>query len=271
MKRSVFYISDGTGITAENLGMSLLTQFDNIKFEQITLPYINTTDKALNALAKVNEAAELKENQVIVFSTLVNPEIRQIIESANALILDFFKAFINPLEKVFGKQSSHIMGRTHGMFDYHNYMLRINAVNFALNNDDGMSTHDYDKADIILVGVSRCGKTPTSLYLAMQYGFYAANYPITEEDLDQAQLPKILRTHKSKLFGLTIDPKRLQQIRTERRPNSRYAQLKQCQTEVRLVETLYKKSSISYINTTTRSVEEIAAEIKNKAGLKRKI
>lgn len=274
MDRTVFYISDGTGITARALGHSLLTQFsDNIQFEEVPLPYINNSEKVHEAIARIDEAYQQNGTKPLVFSTIINPEIRKGLEQSNALILDIFQTFIGPLENELGIQSSHTVGRTHGLQqNYNKYMLRINAVDFALTNDDGVTTKDYDKADCILIGVSRCGKTPTSLYLAMQFGLYVANYPITPDDLGTNHgLMPALKPYREKLFGLTILPERLQQIRQERRPNSDYASLKRCQLEVNEVESMFRSERLPFVNTTTRSVEEIAAEIVSLRGLKRRL
>jgi len=271
MKRKVFFVSDRTGITAEMFGQSLLSQFESEDFEQTTLPFIDNVDKAhevCRILAKAESSSGLKP---IVFDTIVTPEVRQIVQSSGALVLDFFHTFIGPLEKELQQSSNFRVGKTHSLADSEAYDSRIEAVNFALNNDDGITMRHYDQADVILVGVSRCGKTPTSLYMAMQFGIKTANYPFTEDDMDNLQLPNELKKHKDKVFGLTINPNRLHDIRTERRANSRYASLKQCQFEIREVEALYRRLKIANINTTSRSVEELAAKIMASSGIKRKV
>lgn len=268
--RKVYFISDGTGITAESLGQSLLTQFDNIEFDVQTLPFVNTTEKAYNIIKKISEKTQ---EAPIVFSTLVDDNIRKLFQDSPFLCMDLFNSFIAPLEQELKMKSSHTIGKTHGVTlnNYNNYMLRMNAVNYVLSNDDGANIHEYGNADVILIGVSRCGKTPTCLYLAMQFGIYAANYPMTEDELQLNKLPQLLLSFKNKVFGLTIEPLRLSQIRQERRPNSKYADLKQCQYEVKEVEEMYRKEKISYINTTTRSIEEISTEIMSACNLKRRL
>lgn len=266
----VYFVSDGTGITAEGLGQSLLTQFDNILIETHTHPYVNTLDKAHKIIEQIQSKSS---HRAIVFSTLVNEEIRKVFQTANFLCLDLFNAFIPELEKSFGRKSSQTIGKTHGVSlnNYNNYMMRMNAVNYALSSDDGANIQDLSRADVILVGVSRCGKTPTCLYLAMQFGIYAANYPMTEDELNLHKLPDILKPYRLKLFGLSIDPMRLQQIRQERRPNTPYATLRQCQSEVREVEEMFQKEKVPFIDTTIRSIEEIATEIMINCGLKRRL
>jgi [pyruvate, water dikinase]-phosphate phosphotransferase / [pyruvate, water dikinase] kinase len=271
MKRTVFFISDGTGITAETLGDSLLTQFEQIQFDKITIPYIDTPEKARLAVEQINAAATQDGWQPIVFSTLVDPATRTLVQTCRGLFLDFFTTFIGALERELQMPSTHHVGRMHGLVDYKAYMTRMEAVNYTLSHDDGLRSQNYDDADLILVGVSRCGKTPTSLYLALQFGLYAAIYPFTADDMGNLVLPDILKVHRTKLFGLSIDPVRLQLIRQERRPNSQYASLAQCQEEVRKVEQLFQRENIPFLSSTTRSIEEIASSVLSTMGLKRKL
>lgn len=270
-KRTVFFVSDQTGVTAETMGHSLLTQFDALEFRAATLPFIANLDKAEEARRRIDAAAEAEGVRPIVFSTLVKDDVRDVVKRSNGLFLDFFDAFLGPLEAELQVKSSHATGRAHGMADLAAYTARINATNFALANDDGVHTRDYDRADVILVGVSRSGKTPTCLYMALQYGVYAANYPLTEDDLEAGGLPASLVPHKRKLYGLTIRPDRLQQIRTERRPESRYASAQQVAYEVRAAESLFERLGIPYIDTTDCSVEEIGSRILHKTGIERRL
>lgn len=271
MKRTVFFVSDGTAITAETLGHTLLTQFDHVEYRQITMPFIDNIDKASRAVDTIDQAAREDGNRPVVFSTLINLDIKDKVASSNALVLDLFNVFIRPLEVEFSSVSTHTTGRSHGMVDTASYQVRIDAVNFALRHDDGASTQHYEQADIILVGVSRSGKTPTCIYLAMQFGIRAANYPLTVDDLDAMSLPDVLKPYSSHLFGLTIDPERLQQIRKERRPNSVYSSLNQCRREVKDAEALFQMSRIPFVATTSMSIEEIASRILQKTELKRRL
>ena len=239
MKRSVFFISDGTGITAETLGHSLLAQFGSVKFEEFTLPYIDSIERAHQAVLKINQVAAEDGCKPIIIDTLVNKEIRQIITNANGCMFDVFETFVGKLEEELGVQPTNQIGKH--TVNTLSYKTRIDAIHFALDNDDGARTRHYDSADIILIGVSRSGKTPTCIYLAMQFGIRAANYPLTEDDLDDNCLPKSLKEHKNKLFGLMIDAERLTAIRTERKANSRYASPQQCQMELRAVEGIMLK------------------------------
>lgn len=271
MKRTAFFISDGTGITAETLGQSLLAQFENIHFTKLTRPYVDSIEKAQAMVGQINAAAERDGVAPIIFDTIVNREVRAILDSANGFMIDIFSTFLAPLEQELKADSSYSVGKSHSISHSSNYMERIEAVNFALDNDDGARTHYYDKADLILVGVSRCGKTPTCLYMAMQYGIRAANYPLTEDDMERLHLPSALKPYKDKLFGLTIDPDRLTAIRHERKPNSRYASYAQCEFEVREVENLLRREAIPHINSTHFSVEEISAKILVEKGVERRL
>ncbi len=268
-KRTVYYLSDRTGITAETLGHSLLTQFDGIDWNKISVPFLDTPAKAEELVERINTAAERDGHRPMVFSTLIDPDIRRMIEQSNCLIYDFFSTFIGSMEAELQQPSAHVIGRSHGLQNNSSYFNRIAAINYTLNNDDGVTAKNFAEADIILIGVSRSGKTPTCLYLALQYGISAANYPLTEEDMDVMRLPKILQPYKDKLFGLTLSAGQLHHIRQERRPNSRYAALAQCQQEIQWQESLYRLVNIPNIDTTNISIEEISTTILNRSGLKR--
>ncbi|MFC1603229.1 pyruvate, water dikinase regulatory protein [Pseudomonadota bacterium] len=270
MKRKAFYISDGTGITIEALAKSLLTQFDGVSFDREIVPYVDTVDKVRSVVERINAAADSEGEPPIVFSSMVDVASRNVLEASKGVVLDFFGTFIGPLEKVLGVKSSHTIGGVHTMGSGEGYGRWIDAVNFALQYDDGQRMQKLDTADLILTGVSRSGKTPTSLYLAMQFGIRAANYPLTEEDFEYDGLPELLKPHKKILFGLTISPQRLNSIRQERKPNSRYSSLAQCRTEIATAERLFQREKIPYLNTTAKSVEELASGILIQTGLKRR-
>jgi len=270
-RRTVFFVSDQTGVTAETMGHSLLTQFEGLDFRQVTLPFVATVDKAEEAVRRINSTAKEDGLRPIVFSTLVKEDLRHLVKASNGLFLDFFDAFLGPLEQELKVKSSRAQGRAHGMSDIGAYTLRINATNFALANDDGAITRDYDRADLVLVGVSRSGKTPTCLYMALQYGIFAANFPFADEEFESGALPASLVKCQRKLYGLTIAPERLQQIRNERRPNTKYSSPSQVEYEVRTAESIFRRYDIPCINTTECSIEEIASRILDKTGLERRL
>ncbi|MFT6407685.1 MAG: regulator of PEP synthase PpsR (kinase-PPPase family) [Arenicella sp.] len=276
MKRKVFFLSDSTGITAENLGRSLLAQFPNIQFESVTKPFIDTQEKAQHIANEINQAAQTSAARPIVIDTILNTEASDLLRSADCFYIDIFSTFLSPLEEELGVRSSHTVGhpaifKEDSRVADENYMQRIDAVHFALANDDGMHLHRYADADIILIGVSRTGKTPSSVYLGMQYGIKAANYPLIPDDLELNKIPNALKDHTKKLFGLTIRPARLAEIRNERKPNSHYAALRTCVDEIRQAEALYRQYRIPYIDTTLLSIEEIAARMLQRAGIERRV
>ncbi len=270
-ERTVFFLSDQTGVTAETLGHSLITQFAGQNFRQITLPFIDTEDKAKEAVRTINAAGKAGALRPIVFSTLVQDNFRSLLREANGLHLDIFDVFLEPLAKELKEQPSFETGRAHGVIDIDAYMRRIEATNFALANDDGGISRDYDMADIILIGVSRTGKTPTCLYLALQYGVYAANFPLTDEEFESGKLPDFLVQQKDKLFGLSIAPDRLRQIRKERRPMGNYSSVQQVRFELRETEKLFRRYGIPHVDTTKFSIEEISSRILDSTGVERRV
>ena len=269
-RRTVFFISDRTGITAEMLGNSLLSQFEEFSFERQTIPFVDTAEKIDAAIRQVNETAALEGKPPIVFSSIVDETMSAAVRrDANALTLDLFQIFIAPLETELNAKSSHAAGRSHAIANNQEYFARMEAINFTQAHDDGAATRGLAKAQVILVGVSRCGKTPTSLYLALQFGIRTANFPLTPDDFADRKLPGSLLPHRDRLFGLTIDPERLQKIREERRPGSKYAALDNCRYEVRECEHLMERERIPMLDTTAKSIEEIATTIVHRAKLKR--
>ena len=259
--RTVFFISDGTGITAETFGNAILAQFDFAP-RRVRLPFVDTPDKAHQAVRQVNHTGELEGKRPIVFTTLVDREVLGIIQGGcKAMMLDMFGTFVAPIEQEVGITSHHRVGRFSDVSKSQAYHDRIEAINFSLAHDDGQSNRDLEGADVILIGVSRSGKTPTSLYLAMQHGLKAANYPLIPEDFERRQLPPALVPHKKKIFGLTIAPERLSEIRSERRPGSRYASIENCRMEISEAEAMMRRSGIRWLSSITKSIEEIATTI----------
>ena len=269
-QRTVFFVSDGTGITAEMLGHSLLTQFEGIRFTQVVLPFVDTVEKATDCARQIETAKAQSEARPIVFCTLVDDAVRRVLRQTDALVLDFFESFLGPLEGEFSTPSSHAVGRSHGAASGQEYQERIEAVNFALAHDDGLGDRDLAQADVVLVGVSRSGKTPTCLYLALQFGVKAANCPLTPDDFERGVLPKPIEPLVSRLHGLTIAPERLSEIRNERRPGSRYASLENCRYEIEQAEKLMRHYGIRWLDSTTRSIEEIATKIMQDAKVERR-
>ena len=261
-ERTVFFVSDGTGITAETFGNSILAQFPT-RPRHVRRPFIDSVAKALVVVEEINHVAAAEGKRPIVFITLVDDSVRRIVTGpgCRALVLDMFATFVEPLELELGVKSNHRIGRFSDTAQSPEYGSRIEAINFSLAHDDGQSARNLDAADVILVGVSRSGKTPTSLYLAMQHGIKAANYPLIPEDFDRDALPATLVPFKAKCFGLTIDPERLAQVRHERRPGSSYASLSNCRREVTAAESLMRREGIAWLSSTHKSIEELSTTI----------
>ena len=260
--RTVFFVSDATAITAETLANSVLAQFHGLQYVRWRMPFINTIEKAKEAAMKINEVGKETGNRPIVFSTLVAGSLASTFnEYCNAFVIELFRSFVGPLERELGVPSDHSVGKSHEIGDQERYNKRIEAINYTLSHDDGQTNEGLKEAEVILVGVSRSGKTPTSLYLAMQYGIKAANYPLIPEDFDRGELPPALDNCRDRLFGLSIAPERLSQIRSERRPNSRYASLENCRYEVHEAQKMMENEGIKWLSSTSKSIEEISATI----------
>jgi regulator of PEP synthase PpsR (kinase-PPPase family) len=260
-ERSVFFVSDGTGITAETYGRSVLTQFEQVQFREVRIPFVVDAEKAREAVRRIDEAAARDGQRPIIFTTLVQPEAVRTLHGSKGLVLDLMASFVAPIERELGVKSTQTIGGFHDMSDVDAYSSRMDAINFTLAHDDGQSSDGLKDADVILIGVSRSGKTPTTLYLAMHFGLKAANYPLIPEDFERERLPEALPPFREKLFGLTILPERLAEIRNERMPNSKYASLANCRYEVQAAEKMMKRESVRWLSSTTKSIEEIAATI----------
>ncbi len=268
MRRTIFYVSDGTGITAETIGHSLLTQFDAVSLDTYRIPFVDAEDKARAAALRIKTIYAQSGARPIVVNTIMDKRLSDVVAESGALMVDVFAPFIGPLEAELGSPRASRVGKAHGLTDFSEYEARINATNYALTHDDGMDVN-YTGADVILVGVSRVGKTPTCLYMALHYGVKAANYPLTEDDLERLELPARLEPHRSRLYGLSIDPQRLAQVREARRPGSRYAELRQCRWELDQADKLFRREGIAVQNTTHTSIEEIASKILSQLGIEK--
>jgi len=269
MKRAVFFVSDSTGITVEALGFSLLSQFEEIEFDIVRRPFIADEEEAREVAAQIRESKNTTGIRPLVFTTLIDQRLAEIIHLSDAFCISYFDTFLSPLAEELGAKSSRTVGRMHGSTNSDGYKRRIDAINYTMAHDDGVTSHNLDEADVVLVGVSRCGKTPTSLYLAMQFGLKVANFPLIPEDFERGELPSALRLNRDKLFGLTIEPERLAQIRAERRPNSNYASLANCRHEVAKAEQMMRREGIRWLDSSRKSIEEIAATVLQELQLQR--
>lgn len=256
----VFFLSDSTGISAETMGNALLLQFPGLHFERHTIPFITTVEEARRVVG-ILDAAARGPVPPLAFSTTAVPEIQDVLHTSACPLIDFFQLHMARVESILGMKGHRVAARLHGVGDIQRYNARMAAVEYAIEHDDGQSLRALDKADVILIAPSRCGKTPTTMYLALQHGIFVANYPLVPEDLDTSDLPRPVRNLRNKCFGITTMPARLSSVRNERRPNSQYASLEQCSLEIRRAEAMYRAHDIPIINSAAKSVEEMSTVI----------
>ncbi len=270
-KRHIYYVSDSTGITVEGIGRSVLAQFSDIEFIQKTVSFVDSKDKVDALIEEINMIEPAYGNRPIIFFTFSPDSFEADITKCNALTMNCLETFIKPLSKEINQEPIHNQPNRKLLGDKRlaSYQRRIDALNYTMNNDDGISTRNFEQAELILVGVSRSGKTPTSLYLALHYGIFTANYPLVDEDFANDSLPLPLKAHLSKLYGLLISPQRLTEIRSQRRPGSRYAEFKKCQDEINATRRIFDSSGIHYLDVTSRSVEELSSKILQEAKIQR--
>jgi regulator of PEP synthase PpsR (kinase-PPPase family) len=258
--RAVFFVSDSTGVTAETLGNALLANFPGLTFDRHTIPFVDTPEGARSVVRDIDAAADQGRNP-LVFTTVKSPGVQVELTRARAVHIDLLGGHLTELENALGTTASEQLGQYHGVGDVQRYFARMRAVEYAIEHDDGQSSRALDLADVIIIGPSRCGKTPTTMYLALQYGLLVANYPLTDDDFPTEDLPRTVSRFASRCFGLTTTPLRLSQVRHERRPHSPYASLAQCTLEVRRAEDLYRRAHLPFVNSSTKSVEEMSAVI----------
>jgi regulator of PEP synthase PpsR (kinase-PPPase family) len=256
----VFFVSDGTGITAETMGNALLAQFPGLTFDRTLIPFISSVDEARDVVARIDAAMD-GPVPPLVFSTAVVDEVREELHRTQAPIIDFFGIHMSHVEAQLGRRALREVRRLHGVGDAQRYNARMAAVEFAIEHDDGLTSRHMDRADVILLAPSRCGKTPTSMYLALQHGLFVANYPLVDEDLQTTDLPRPVRDFRERCFGLTTTVARLSRVRQERRPDSRYASEEQCRYELQRANAMYKAHSLPTVDTSAASVEEIATVV----------
>jgi regulator of PEP synthase PpsR (kinase-PPPase family) len=256
----VFFLSDSTGISAETMGNAILLQFPGLHFERRLIPFITTPEEAREVVREL-DAAMAGPVRPLAFATAAGDEIRQVLHTSTCPIIDFFGMHLRRVEELLGLPGARIASRLHGVGDVQRYNARMQAIEYAIEHDDGQSLRALDRADVVLIAPSRCGKTPTTMYLALQHGLFVANYPLLDEDLLDAELPRPLRSLRERCFGIVTTPARLSQVRQERRPGSRYASLEQCTSELRRAAAMYTAHRIPTVDSSTKSVEEMSAVI----------
>lgn len=258
--RVAYFVSDSTGITAETLGSALLANFPTVGFERHTVPFVDSVEDARRVVREIDEAAA-GGGAPILFTTVKATAVHEVLQRSRAVTIDLLRGHLAELERALGTTASELAGQYHGQGDATRYHARMRAVEYAIEHDDGQSLRALDIAEVVIIAPSRCGKTPTTMYLALQYGLLVANYPLTDDDIPAEGLPAPIAPYTRRCFGLTTTPVRLSQVRHERRPGSRYASLEQCTLELRRAEDLYRRNGIPYLNSATRSVEEMSAVI----------
>ncbi|UZJ26248.1 pyruvate, phosphate dikinase/phosphoenolpyruvate synthase regulator [Rhodococcus antarcticus] len=256
----VFFLSDSTGISAETMGNALLIQFPDVSFERTLIPFISTVEQAREVVAQLDEAMEGPVTP-LVFTTAAVDEVREELLRTRAPIIDFFGMHMGMVEAQLGQRGLREARRLHGVGDVRRYNSRMAAIEFAIEHDDGLGTRGLDRADVVLLAPSRCGKTPTAMYLALQHGLFVANYPLVDEDLETTDLPRPVQDLAGRCFGLTTTASRLSRVRQERRPDSRYASEDQCRWELRQAGEMYSTHHLPTVDTSAASVEEIAAVV----------
>ncbi|HEU4332332.1 MAG TPA: pyruvate, phosphate dikinase/phosphoenolpyruvate synthase regulator [Lapillicoccus sp.] len=256
----VFFLSDSTGISAETMGNALLIQFPQLRFERRLIPFISTPEEARRVVDVLDRAADGPVSP-IAFTTAATDEIREVLHTTRCPMIDFFELHISRVESILGTPAARVAAQLHGVGDVQRYNARMAAIEYSIEHDDGQSLRAMDKAEVVLIAPSRCGKTPTTMYLALQHGLFVANYPLVDEDLETTELPRPIRHLKDRVIGLVATPARLSEVRQQRRPNSRYASLEQCTYELRRAEAMYAANRLPVINSTTRSVEEMSTLI----------
>ncbi len=257
----VFFLSDSTGISAETMGNALLIQFPELHFERTVIPFISSVEEARRVVRELDATLAASARTPLVFTTAASDAVRLELRTTKCPVIDFFDLHMQRVEAILDTRGVRLAARLHGVGDVQRYNSRMQAIEYTIEHDDGQSVRGLDKADVVLVAPSRCGKTPTAMYLALQHGLFVANYPIVEEDLDTNELPRPVRDLRERCFGLMTTPARLSAVRQERRPGSQYASVEQCTFELRRTEAMFAMHQVPVVDSSTKSVEEIATMI----------
>ncbi len=261
--KDVYYISDSTAILAEDLGRALLCQFPGISFNEEKIPFVRSPEQAQAALQKILERSGGRFP--LLFCTIIDRNIREIFDSPEVEYFDILNGFLGQLEHSLEATPLREPGFSRRGKDI---AKRVEAIHYTLEHDDGTRTREYHQADIILVGVSRSGKTPVSVYLATHFGLKAANFPLTSEQLDNYVLPVDIIRNRQRALGLTSSPKHLHKIREKRYKGSSYASLSTCSRELQQARQLFSQHQIRVLETEGKSIEELAVQAIQLTGIK---
>jgi len=256
--KDVYYISDSTGILATNLGQALICQFPEVNFSGEKFPFIRTVEDAKKTLAYI--LSRSGGRRPLIFSTIINSDVRKIFDSPEVEFFDAFGHFLDRLETCLETPALREPGFARHLDNVH-MAKRVEAIYFCLEHDDGRKVDEFDEADIILLGVSRAGKTPISVYLSTQMGLKSANFPLTSEYLTRYRIPDGIMQNRAKAVGLTTSAQLLNSVREKRYPGSNYAKLSTCIEEIHQAQRIFQKNKIPIISTAGKSIEEAATQV----------
>jgi [pyruvate, water dikinase]-phosphate phosphotransferase / [pyruvate, water dikinase] kinase len=265
--RDVYYLSGSTGILAKDLGKALLCQFPDVPFREELIPFIQTEKEAEKAIERIRSRSTGQVPMVI--STLLGRKLNGILNHPDVEFLNIFDQFLRKIEDILEEKAVWKAGASRHPSE-RTMIKRVEAIHYCIDHDDGSGTKDYDEAEVILLGVSRSGKTPVSVYLATQMGIKTANYPLVLDDSPSFRLPPYITRNKKRLIGLSITPQLLHQYREQRYANSSYASLSTCRSEINEVNTLYLNHDIPIVTSDGKSIEEIAIHVTQLLNLKKK-
>ena len=265
--KDVYYVSGSTAILAEDMGKALLAQFHGIRFREEKIPFIHTPDDAKKALAHILRQSD--GTQPLLFCTIMDQATRDVFNCPQVQFFDIFLNTLEALEKALESKALREPGYSRH-FTISKMDKRVDAIHFSLEHDDGTRTAEYDEAEIILIGVSRSGKTPVSIYLATHMELKAANFPLTSDHLEHYELPKDIVRNRKRVVGLTSSPQYLHNIREKRYAGSSYASLANCTRELQQAKQLFMRHNIKILNVEGRSIEEIAVQAIQAIGLAKK-
>jgi len=257
----IYLISDSTGETLDRIFLALKAQFKNIEYKVHSYSFTRTE----NQILKILEDAKKNENSVILYTIVDNNLAKYLANVSDEKKIPCFGVLGNLIlnfSKILNQKASHEPSGQHALND--EYYERIEAIQFTMSHDDGNLVNDIDKSDIILVGVSRTSKTPTSIYLANK-GFKTSNIPLVNEK----SLPKKLRDNPQLtcVIGLNTEPERLVDLRKNRMnslketENIKYTNIENIKKEIEDAKKTFRKYRWPSIDVTRKSVEETAASI----------
>ena len=255
----IYLISDSTGETLERIFLAIKAQFKNFKYKTHFYSFTRTE----NQISKILEASEKNNNVIVLYTIVDNKLARHLSNECNLKNIPCFGILgdlIISFSKLLDQKALNVPSRQHVMDD--EYYKKIEAIQFTMNHDDGNSVDDIEKSDIILLGVSRTSKTPTSIYLANK-GMKISNVPLVNEN----SVPDILKKNPQKkcVVGLTAEPDRLVDLRKNRmqsikdNENTEYTNLETVRKEMEDARKLFQKYKWPSIDVTRKSVEETAA------------